>query len=95
MAAAPALETCLHQLCADGTTGMVLDLRKLSFMDSTGLRATIVARGLCQEHGCEYRLIQGPPQIRRLFEVSGLLDRLPFAPDEGGVSGGPDSEQTA
>jgi anti-anti-sigma factor len=63
---------------------VVPDLRRLSFMDPTGLRATSAARELCQEHGCEYRMIQGPPQIRRLFEVSGLLDHLQFAPDEGG-----------
>jgi anti-sigma B factor antagonist len=76
---APALEECLRELCTDGTTALVLDLRKVVFMDSSGLRITLLARELCQSHGCEFMLIQGPAQVRSLFEVAGLLAHLPFS----------------
>ncbi len=46
-------------------------------MDTSGLRAVLFAREVCREHGCEFGLVQGPPQIRRLFELTGLLG-LPF-----------------
>jgi len=78
IAAAPSLEACLYELCADASRSIVLDLRKLTFMDSNGLRLTILARELCRQSGCELRLIQGPAQIRRLFEVTALVSQLPF-----------------
>jgi anti-sigma B factor antagonist len=79
LAAVPAMEACLRGLCAEGTTSIVLDLRKLTFMDSNGLRLMLLARQLCSEHGCELRLIQGPAQVRQVFEVTALLDHLPFS----------------
>jgi anti-sigma B factor antagonist len=76
--AVPVVEACLGGLWAEGTTGVVLDFRRVTFMDSTGLHLTLRVRELCEQHECEFLLIQGPPQVRRLFEIGGLLDCLPF-----------------
>ncbi|TMK24943.1 MAG: STAS domain-containing protein [Actinobacteria bacterium] len=63
---------------ADRAWSLTLDLSKLSFMDSTGLHLILFARDLCQVKGAEFALIPGPRQVQRIFELTGLLDRLPF-----------------
>ncbi len=81
------LERCLREVCTAETASVVLDLSGLTFMDSNGLRMTLLARELCERNGCEFMLVQGPPQVRRLFDVTGLLDRLPFQPRESDAPG--------
>ena len=78
MACSPTLDAALKRICTDQVQALVLDLSQLTFIDSTGLRAILLARELCESHGSELRLIPGPSQVQRLFEVTGLLDRLPF-----------------
>ena len=55
----------------------MIDLRKVTFMDSTGLRVLILAGTLCEEKGRELRIIPGEG-IQRTLEVSGLDRVLPF-----------------
>jgi anti-sigma B factor antagonist len=57
---------------------MVLDLSDLSFLDSCGLRALLTAQRACEEAGCALTLIAGNP-ARRLFELTGVAERLPLA----------------
>jgi anti-sigma B factor antagonist len=80
--AVPTLERCLREVCTSETSSVTVDLSGLTFMDSNGLRMTLLARELCERGGCEFMLIQGPAQVRRLFDVTGLLDRLPFQPQD-------------
>jgi anti-sigma B factor antagonist len=80
MASSTGLNEALVRLCADGAQAITLDLTNLEFMDSTGLYAILSAKELCQRNEYEFSLIQGPASIRRLFEVTGLLDSLPFQP---------------
>jgi anti-sigma B factor antagonist len=72
------LERCLRGVCTAETSSVIVDLSGLTFMDSNGLRMTLLARELCEHNGCEFMLVQGSAQVRRLFDVTGLLDRLPF-----------------
>jgi anti-anti-sigma factor len=51
---------------------LTVDLRELSFLDSTGLRALLQLRTSCEAHDCRLRLIPGGPTVRRAFDVSGL-----------------------
>jgi anti-anti-sigma factor len=78
LAPAAELEDTLFRICADGTKEIALDLSKLRFMGSIGLRLMLLARELCEEHGYEFQLIAGPANIQRVFEMTGLLDVLPF-----------------
>ena len=78
LATAPELEGMTEQACANGAAELVLDLRDLAFIDSTGLRAILRARERCEAHRCELFLTPGPPAVQRLFELTGLLERLPF-----------------
>jgi anti-anti-sigma factor len=70
------LEEEVREVCASGA-GLVIDLRKVTFMDSTGLRVLVVAGTLCEEIGHELRIIPGE-DIQRILEISGLDRVLPF-----------------
>jgi anti-sigma B factor antagonist len=83
MAGCSALSAVLAHLCRDGIEALVLDLRRLSFVDSSGIHAILRARELCSEHGCELRVIPGQAQVQRAFAICGLLDQLPFRDDGG------------
>jgi anti-sigma B factor antagonist len=78
LATAPQLEANIEQLCGAGAEEIEIDLAGLAFIDSTGLRALLIAQELCKEHGCEFFLLPGPDQVQRLFELTGLLERLPL-----------------
>jgi anti-sigma B factor antagonist len=82
LAPAAELEEMLLRLCADGTKEITLDLSKLRFMGSTGLRLVLLARELCEQNGCGFLLVSGPPNIQRMFEMTGLLDVLPFQAED-------------
>jgi anti-sigma B factor antagonist len=86
LAPAAELEAMLLRLCSGGTKAIAIDLSKLRFMGSIGLRLILLARELCDEHGYEFRLIAGPANIQRVFEMTGLLDVLPFQPRNHGVA---------
>jgi anti-anti-sigma factor len=58
---------------------IVLDLSKLSFIDSRGLGTILSLQRRCSENGIEFTLTPGPKQTQRLFAITGLLDVLPFA----------------
>ena len=82
MVAAPQVDETVRRLCVEGTTRIVLDLREVSFIDSTGLRAMLTADGLCRQHGCELSLIPGSEQVQGLFEMTGVAGLLPFQSGE-------------
>jgi anti-anti-sigma factor len=72
------LDLPLLQIGTHGAKSFTLDLSGLAFIDSTGVRSVLAARGLCAARGCEFILIAGPPQVQRVFEASGQIDQLPF-----------------
>jgi anti-anti-sigma factor len=73
---------------AAGRGGLVIDLRQLRFIDSTGLRALILVHRECEAGGRRLRLIPGPEAVQRLFELTGVDKLLEFvtAPDGDGVT---------
>jgi anti-sigma B factor antagonist len=73
------LEAAVRGLCGTDTTGIVIDMSELGFIDSTGVRALVVAQRLCEQHGHEFGLVPGPKSIQRIFEVTGLDKVLPFS----------------
>jgi anti-sigma B factor antagonist len=60
---------------------LILDLSRLTFIDLRGLRMVLFAKELCEWDGCEFRLVPGPPSVERVFELTDLLEDLPFDPD--------------
>jgi anti-sigma B factor antagonist len=79
LASASTLAHTLARIPMDATTSLLLDLRALTFIDSTGVCSILVIHTLCAERDCNLVLIPGPARVRRVFELCGLLDYLPFA----------------
>jgi anti-anti-sigma factor len=75
---APRLEDELLRVEATDASSIVVDLRELAFIDSTGLRLLVMAAERSQSNG-RFRLLRGPKQVHRVFEITDLIDRLPFA----------------
>jgi anti-anti-sigma factor len=72
------LEAAISLLCKEGTSRLVLDLSQLVFMDLMGLRMVLFAKELCEWHRCEFALVPGPASVQRVFELTNLLDVMPF-----------------
>jgi anti-sigma B factor antagonist len=84
IASAPILEAAISGLCENGTSAIVLDVRDVTFMDSTGLRAVLAADKLCRGHGHALSLAGANGAVQRLFELTGVSGALQF---EGADSG--------
>jgi anti-sigma B factor antagonist len=77
---APAFEATLLEQLAEGP--VCLDLRELSFMDSTGIRILdailrdlpVIGSSLLIEPVLQ-------PAVRQVMALTGMIDVLPFAPD--------------
>ena len=74
---APRLERALLEGRRAGDR-VVLDLSGLQFIDSTGLRVIVQAVEAARRGRWELRLRQGPRAVRRVFEIAGVVDALPF-----------------
>jgi anti-anti-sigma factor len=75
---AHALEAEIERLCEEGVTGITLDLRELTHIDSIGVAVIAFRAGLCQRRGYEFALIPGSPFVHRVFEQAGVTELLPF-----------------
>jgi anti-anti-sigma factor len=64
-----------------GFESLVLDLRRLQFMDSSGVHLILDADGYARTNGHDFAVIPGPPVIQRLFELSGVGGHLRFCDD--------------
>jgi len=57
-----------------GFPRLVLDLRAVTFMDSTGLHVLLEAQREARARGVELSLSPGPPNVQRVFDVTGTAD---------------------
>ena len=84
MAGAATLERELGLLQADT---IVVDLRGLEFMDSSGLRAIVTSAQRAQDAGRRFALIPGAAQVMRVFDITRMRERLEFVADIGEAHG--------
>ena len=66
------------ELLDAGFARVMLDLRAVDFIDSTGLRAILDMSAKSLRNGIDFALIDGSDQTRRLFEVTGATAELRF-----------------
>lgn len=71
----------LTALEEDGPGVVVLDLRGLRFMDSTGIAVTVRAHARAREAGRRLVIVPGPPAVRKSFELARLNSVLEFCDD--------------
>ena len=70
------LEDELARVFASRVELVVLDLRKLEFMDSTGLSILVKANQRAVDEGRRFGLARGSPQVQRLLDLTGVAERL-------------------
>jgi anti-anti-sigma factor len=72
IAAEEQAENALARVLASRPGSLSVDLRELTFLDSTGLRVLLRLRERCDECTCDLSLIRGAPPIDRVLEISGV-----------------------
>jgi anti-anti-sigma factor len=68
------------QLNRDGVVHVALDLTALEFIDSTGISAIIAEHKRTAAAGGELIILTPHRNVRRVFEVAGLMDVLDVLP---------------
>src|SRR5438874_2565185 len=79
LATSPALERELETAAALDTSLVIVDLRELEFIDSTGLSVLVRAHQRAEESGPRLGIVNGSPQVQRLLNLTGLADKLVLA----------------
>jgi len=60
---------------------VTVDLRGLSFMDSTGVRMLLEADAASRRDGFTFSIVCGNADVMRVLEITGVLDHLVFIDD--------------
>jgi anti-sigma B factor antagonist len=81
LAATGLLEGALADAEAARPDVLVLDLRGVEFMDSSGLRSVIVAAQRAEKDARRFALVPGQKQVMRVFEITRMEERLEFVDD--------------
>ena|SRR5215208_5414145 len=67
---------------------VVLDLRGLTFFDTSGIRLVVETLQELTAAGLRFALLRGEPDVQRLFALTGLEHRLPFFDELDGALAG-------
>ena len=77
---APELEEALRLALASDASAIVVDLRGLELLDSTGLRALLEAQ---RDEGCDrIAFVPGNDLVQGVFRLSGLSETMPWHPGD-------------
>jgi anti-sigma B factor antagonist len=60
---------------------LVVDLRRLAFMDSTGVKLVLEGELRAKAGGWGYAVVRGEGMVRRLLRVTRVEDRFPVVDD--------------
>ena len=67
---------------------LILDLRRLRFMDSTGLRLIMSAQARAAKRGRRLAIVLGSDAVRRIFRLAGVNRHLEIVDHPSAVVGG-------
>ncbi len=70
----------------DRVPELTLDLRGVTFIDSTGLGMIINTDQAARQENFTLRLVPGPREVHKVFEMVGLADVLPFTESSTGAA---------
>jgi len=85
IASTPRFEEGLAEVEGDTPGTLVVDLRRVEFIDSTGLRAVIAADERARSAGRRFIVVRGPAAVERVFSVTQLDQRLDLVDDPDSV----------
>jgi [CysO sulfur-carrier protein]-thiocarboxylate-dependent cysteine synthase len=66
---------------------LALDLRGLTFMDTSGIRLILEAMHRAEDRGAEFALVRGPQAVHDVLELVGLAEQLRVVPDPSALAG--------
>ena len=81
ISSAPVLEEALGRIEAGQPSLLLVDLRGLEFMDSTGLRTLVSANQRARAQERRLAIVRGPEQVDRIFSVTRLDERFEIVDD--------------
>ena len=76
LASAPLLEAEVDRPEVTGAPNLLLDLRELQFIDSTGLRTLFSAFQRASERGQGFAVTDGSPQVQRLLAITRMGEHM-------------------
>jgi anti-anti-sigma factor len=76
LASAEELDANLKRVEESEPALLVLDLRELEFMDSTGLRTVIAADARARERGGRLVVVRAPEEVDRVFKLTRMDQHL-------------------
>lgn len=84
------LESAIDRVFADSSHPLVIDLSESSFMDSTGLKALVMASRKFDESGRSFAVVVSGGPVGRLIDLSGVESsvRIVESTDDLGVHSG-------
>jgi anti-sigma B factor antagonist len=85
IAGAARVEQELERIEHEPPATLVLDLRELAFMDSTGLRVIVAADSRAREQGRRVVIVRGSDTVQRIIEMTRLHERLEIVDDPAAV----------
>jgi anti-sigma B factor antagonist len=65
---------------------LILDLRELRFLDSSGLRAILRAQEDCRDRGQKFAITPAAGQVQRLLDVTHAGDEFAIVASPGGTT---------
>lgn len=76
---ASAFRACVHTTASSdtNTSGMIIDLSELEYIDASGLLTLEEGRQLCRQHRRELVLVAPPPHIKQILGMLKLTELLP------------------
>jgi anti-sigma B factor antagonist len=70
LASAPEFSARFEEVGNGDPGTIIVDLSRLEFMDSTGLRSILSARERCEQSGRRFAVVPGGRQVSRLLEIA-------------------------
>jgi anti-anti-sigma factor len=84
LAECDAARDAVEQALERGPECLVIDLSRVTFIDSSGIHDVVTASKRSAERSVHVVIIPGPPQVHRVFEICQLTTLLPFASQASG-----------
>jgi anti-anti-sigma factor len=66
----------IREAIARQPSRIVVDFRRVSLLDSSGLRTLILAQRAAEADGVELCLVPGSSQVRRILQTTGVAGRI-------------------
>lgn len=75
------VEQVLARVEGEGPATVVLDLARLTFLDSSGLRVIVSADQRARRENRRFVLVRGPETVQRVFSITRLDEQLELVDD--------------